>query len=136
MLASTTGRFCEAGATVATLGVALAMLALVVLLFGDVRDVRAWPWGLVAALGIAAAWYRFRLVLDAGVFADVAAGDEGAVDERLAAFDAALATLAPSRPATTRTLLERARGARRLVVRAIGVTAAQFAVAMIAALTR
>ena len=136
MLASTSARFCDAGATVATLGVALAMLALAVLLFGDARHVRAWPWGLVAALGMAAAWYRFRLVFDAGVFADTAAGDDdGTVDERLAGFDAALAKLAPSGPVTARTLQERARGARRLVICAASVTAAQFAIAVVAALT-
>jgi hypothetical protein len=136
MLASTAGRFCTAGATITHVSLGLAMLALVVLAFGGSASPRAWGWGLVAALGIPGAWYRFRLAFDAGVFADVAARDEGAVAARLAAFDAALDVLSghPRKVVATGALPERVRGARRLVVRAASVTLAQALVALLAAL--
>lgn len=138
MMASTAGRFCAAGATLANISLGLAMLGFVVLLFGNVRGLEAWPWGLVAALGLAGAWYRFRLVFDAGVFADFAALDDGGVAVRMAAFDATLRVLAgQSRGASAmRSLPDRVRGARRLVARAASVAAAQSFVALAATLAR
>src|SRR5688572_3884915 len=94
MMAATAGRFCAAGATLANVSLGLATLGFAMLLFGSGRGFDAWPWWLVAALGGAGAWYRFRLVFDAGVFADLAALDDGAVGARMAAFDATLQMLA------------------------------------------
>jgi len=138
MLASTAARFCAAGASIANVSLALAMLALVALLFGNPRGAEAWCWWLVASSGGAGAWYRFRLGFDAGVFADIAAGSDSTVDARIAAFDSALLVIAGrSREASgARTLSDRVLGARRLVMRAASVTAAQAAVALFVAMPR
>jgi hypothetical protein len=138
MMASTAGRFCAAGATIASVCLALALLALVVLVFGNARGFAPWLWGLVAAMGSAGAWYRFRLVFDAGVFADIASIGDGAVAARLAAFDSALQGLAGRArgESETRTLPDRVRGARRLVARLASITVAQALIALLAALVR
>jgi len=138
MMASTAGRFCAAGATIANVSLGLSVLALAVLLFGNARGFGAWLWGLVAALGGAGAWYRFRLVFDAGVFADIASIDDRAIVARLAAFDSTLQVLAgrPREASATRTLPDRVRGARRLVARVASITVAQASIALLAAFAR
>lgn len=139
MLASTTARWCSAGALVAAVSVALAIVALVALVIPTTATSSRWPWWIVAALGVPGTVYAFRLAFDAGVFRDLAVpAQAGDADRRLAAFDAALATLLGGTPRSrpVRALPARVRGASRLVVQAAIAAAIQFGVALFATFPR
>jgi hypothetical protein len=135
MLALTASRWCAAGTGLAAVSLALAVFALAVLTFGSARGFAPWLWWLVAVLGGAGAWYRFRLAFDAKTFGDIAGRDaDSGVSVRATAFDAALAALRATSPLPSRPLAERARGAHALVVRAGAIAVVQSIAALLAVL--
>ena len=138
MLALTAARWCSAGATLAWLSLAISAAAFAALAFDRAHGAAAWALWIAAALGGIGAWYRFRLLFDAGVFGDIAGpeGDEG-ISSRAAAFDASLAALlGRDARAASRPLAERARGAHRLVARAGAIVVMQLAAALFAVFPR
>ena len=128
---------CAAGAAIASVNAALGGLGLASLVFGHPSAPASWAWWSVACLGIAGVWYGFRLRFDARVFLSLAGalGEDGTVASRAADFDAALDAVAAKTRARDpqRTLVDRARGARRLLARLVAATAAQIGLALFAA---
>jgi hypothetical protein len=126
-------RLCAAGEFLGIAGLAISLLALAALALADLSERAAWAWWIAALPGPLTAWLCFRVRIDARAFADLAAFDgEHSPEARAAAFDAALATFTGKGAAGSRTPADRARGARRLLLRLAVVVAVQFVFALVA----
>jgi len=131
-LARSTARLLQSASPLLPAGLALALLALAALLLTD--GYRGWLLWLAALLALPALWTAVRIRFDARLFLDLADGS-GEPVERLRNLDGALAALGLRAAAEgePRSLADRARGARRLVLRQLAIVAAQFALALAAA---
>ena len=126
-------RLCAAGEFLGVVGLAITLLALAALVVADLSQHAAWAWWIAALPGPLTAWLCFRVRIDARVFADLAALDsEHSPEQRAAAFDAALSTFTGKEVTGSRTPADRARGARRLLLRLAVLVGVQFAFALIA----
>jgi len=124
-LASTTARLLRAG-RVATAVSALAVLTATGALLAPLAHAMPvrpspWCWWGVLGTGFVAAWYAWRVELDAGLFADLGRALDSPTQDQatLADLDAALGALGLARAGAVppRSVAARSRGARRLAVR-------------------
>jgi hypothetical protein len=135
-IARVTARLLEVGLAALIGSAALTLVALVVLASGPPGPRVGWTWWLIALLGVPALWIGLQIRFDARLFADLARSpwrDDETMAERLASLDEALAALglvrAPDHGAP-RSMAERVRGARALLLRQIAVLALQLALAL------
>jgi hypothetical protein len=134
VVARTTARLLASGRVSAVSSAALSLFALIVLAFGSLTP-HAWLWWCVAALGLPAAWLALRVTFDAHLFNDLAGAEPAApAVERLVALDHALQALGVVRAGgpEPRLLVDRARGARGLLMRQAGIAALQLVLALAA----
>jgi hypothetical protein len=131
-LARSTARLLQSASPLLPAGLALSLLALAALLLTD--GYRGWLLWLAALLAVPALWTAMRIRFDARLFLDFADG-AGEPIELLRALDRSLASLGLRAAAEgePRSLADRARGARTLVLRQLAIVAAQFALALAAA---
>ena len=129
-----TGRVISAANGVAVL-VAAGQLMLAALAPDLTAPARAWGWWGIAAAGVPACWYAWRVRFDQGLFEDLATSmrcRRCRPETSLADLDAALAALglAATDLLGARPLADRVRGARGLLVRQGAIAVAQILVAL------